>query len=409
MAKRFDIVVVGGGIVGLATARALRRHSPDHSIALLEKEPQLGMHQTGHNSGVIHSGIYYAPSSLKARLTLEGRTELLAFCAAEKISTLPTGKLVVAADASELPGLDRLLAQATANGIPGVTRLDRDAMEARAPGVAGVAGLWVPSTAIVDYPGVARRLGERLVVAGVEVGRGVEVQAALAQPDGWRLETSAEAYEAKFVVNCAGLGSDLLARRMGTDPTVSIVPFRGDYYELEGAPRRQVHTLVYPVPDLRFPFLGVHLTPTVQGTVLAGPNSALALAREGYHRGAFDARELVRLAEFPGLWAMLRKYPGMAVHEWLRSWGREEFLFAIRRLWPSVGLADLGARYSGVRAQAIRPDGTLEDDFVLLSGPHALHVVNAPSPAATASFAIAEQVVRAAGFAGTGRPGELRG
>ncbi len=403
MGERFDIVVVGGGIVGLATARSLRRHRPEDSLALLEKEPELAAHQTGHNSGVIHSGIFYAPGSLKARLTREGRAELLAFCAAEKIATRPTGKLVVASDASEMPALDRLMTQARANGVPGVMRLDRPAMDAAAPGVAGVAALWVPSTAIVDYPGVAQRLGRQLEAAGVRVSRGAEVTAAEPRPDGWHLETGAGGLDARFIVNCAGLDADLLARRLGTDPTVSIVPFRGDYYELEGTPRSGIHALVYPVPDPRFPFLGVHLTPTVRGTVLAGPNAALALDREGYHRGAVDGRELVRLAEFPGVWAMLRRYPGMAAHEWLRSWGREEFLYAIRKLWPSVELEDLGARYSGVRAQAIRPDGTLEEDFVLRPGPHALHVINAPSPAATASFAIAEEVVRAAGFAGAVR------
>jgi (S)-2-hydroxyglutarate dehydrogenase len=400
MGERLEVGVVGGGVFVLATARSLHRHHPGASVALVEKEPEVGAHQTGHNSGVVHSGIFYSPGSLKARLTQAGRAELLAFCAAERITSQATGKLVLAEDASQVPALDRLFRQATANGVPGVTRLDRAGIDARAPGAAGVAALWVPSTAIVDYLGVAQRLRRRLEEAGVRVSCGVEVVATESRVDGWHLGTSVGGLEAKFVVNCAGLGADLLAQRMGTDPTVSIVPFRGDYYELEGSPRREVHTLVYPVPDPRFPFLGVHLTPTVRGTLLAGPNAALALDREGYRRGAVDPQELLRLAEFPGLWGMLRRYPSMAVHEWLRSWSREEFLTGIRRLWPSVGPGDLGARTSGVRAQAIHPDGTLEDDFVLRSGPNALHVINAPSPAATAAFAIAEHVVRAAGLVG---------
>jgi (S)-2-hydroxyglutarate dehydrogenase len=402
MTERFDVTIVGGGIVGLATARALHRRRPELRVAVLEKEAELGHHQTGHNSGVVHSGVAYLPGSLKATLTREGRAELLAFCARERIRTAPVGKLIVATRADELPELERLRARGAANGVPGVSRLDRAGLDAAAPGVAGLAALRVPSAAIVDYHEVAERLGARLAEDGVDVRRRAEVTEVSPGSDGWELRAGSENLRAGFVINCGGLRSDLLARQMGVDPKVQIVPFRGDFYELEGRVRTGVRTLVYPVPDPRFPFAGVHLTPTVDGRLLAGPNAAVAFDREGYRPSAFDLREAVRLASFPGTWSLLRENPTVAAHEWLRSWSPAEFLEGIRSLWPDVSPADLGARRSGVRAQAVRPDGTLEEDFVLLRDRAALHVVNAPSPAATASFAIAERVVEAAGFSAPG-------
>ncbi len=405
MAERVDVAVVGGGIVGLATATEIARRRPELRLAVVEKEAAIGCHQTGHNSGVVHSGVFYAPGSRKAALTLRGRAALLAYCARERLPVGPIGKLVVAPTPAAVPALDRIAARARANGVAGVVRRSPQELAERLPGLRAAAALEVPSAAIVDFRAVAQRLAEGLARRGGEIRLGVRVEGAARAPDGWRLSTSEGEIAAGLVVNCAGLGSDLLARSMGAAPGVRIVPFRGDFYELNGPTRLAVRTLVYPVPDPRFPFAGVHLTPTVDGRLLAGPNAALALAREGYARGAVETAEVARLLTHPEPWRLLRRAPGAAAREWLRSWSPAEFLAAIRTLWPSAAPEELGARRSGVRAQAVRPDGTLEEDFVLVRAPGALHVVNAPSPAATASFAIAEEIVAAAGLAGRGPAG----
>lgn len=398
--ERFDVAVIGAGLVGLATARALVALRPESSVGVLEKESAVAAHQSSHNSGVVHSGIYYAPGSLKARLCLLGRRLLLEFAAERGIRTRAVGKLIVATRVKELGALDRLEQQALGNGISDVRRIDRTELERQAPGVAGVAATEVPSAAIIDYPAVARAVAAELNGHG-----GVRTESPLLgatrRSDGWVLETPDGNVTARYVVNCAGLECDLVARSMGIDPPISIVPFRGDFYRLGEPVRSAIRRLIYPTPDPRVPFLGVHLTPTVDGELLAGPNAALALHREGYGRGSIDARELARLSAFPGTFAMLRRYGGLAARETLRSWGRAEFLAAIRRLYPSVSAHALGARSSGVRAQAVRRDGSMEDDFVLVRGPASLHVLNAPSPAATAAFAIGERVASEAGFGPT--------
>ena len=392
MTDRFRLVVVGGGIVGLTTARALRARHPDWSIGLLEKEPEVGLHQTGHNSGVIHSGVYYRPGSLKARLTLEGRAALLDYAARERIPVRPIGKLIVASRPEEEGTLDELLRRARANGVDSVQRLTAPDLRARLPGVAGVGALDVPSAAIIDYPGVARSLADRLQKEGVVVRTGAALSGARDAGDAWQLETGGEELRAGFVVNCGGLEADLVARSMGVRPPVEIFPFRGDYYALSDRVRARVPCLVYPVPDPNLPFLGVHLTPTVRDELLIGPNAALALAREGYSPGRFDARALWAMSSFSGTVGLARRYAGLAAREWLRSWSPRAYLETARTLWPDLRPEDLGRRSSGVRAQAVRPDGSLEDDFVFVRGPRALHVLNAPSPAATASFAIAERI-----------------
>jgi len=396
MVDRFDLVIVGGGIVGLATARAIRARRPDWSLAVLEKEPNVGTHQTGHNSGVVHSGVYYRPGSLMARLCLEGRSALLAFAAQERIPTRVIGKVIVATRAEELATIDTLEARARANGVASVRRLSVDEVTHRLPGVAALGGLDVPSTSIIDYPAVARRLAALLASDGVAILAGQPLRGARPSGDGWQL-TAQEECSAHYVVNCAGLQCDLVARLMGTVPPVTIVPFRGDFYHLTARMRALVPCLVYPVPDPDVPFLGVHLTPTIDGDLLAGPNAALALAREGYRPGTWDLRQLMRMMEFRGTLGLALGYGSLAAREWLRSWSPVAFLDAIRTLWPSATRSDLGPRTSGVRAQAVRPDGTLEDDFVFVRGEHALHVFNAPSPAATAAFAIGERVADEAG------------
>ncbi len=403
MSDRFDLVVVGGGIVGLASARAIRRRHPRLSVAVLEKEPAVGLHQTGHNSGVVHSGVYYRPGSLKARLCHDGRAELLDFAAAEGIPSRTVGKLIVAARPAELGMLDELHRRARANAVDGVARLGAAELVGRLPGVAGLGALYAPTAAIIDYGAVARRLAERLSADGVAVLTARALRAARPTEAGWRLDTGGGGVDAGYVVNCAGLHSDLVARLMGTDPPVAIVPFRGEFYRLSDRLRDRVPTLVYPVPDPRLPFLGVHLTPTISGELLAGPNATVALAREGYRRGQWDPAEVARQLAFRGTAGLARRYGRFAAGEWFKSWSPAAYLAAIRSVWPSATADDLGARTSGVRAQAVRPDGSLEDDFVFVRADRALHVLNAPSPAATAAFAIAEAVADAAGVVGGGR------
>lgn len=401
MSERFDLVVVGGGIVGLAAAREIHARRPECSLAVLEKEDAVGAHQSGHNSGVVHSGVYYRPGSLKARLCLDGRAKLLAFAAREGIRTRPVGKVIVATRPAEVDVLATLVSRARENGVASVRRLSADEVAARLPGVVACGGLDIPTAAIIDYPSVAQRLAAALAADGVAVLSHRELRAARPAAVGWRLEADGEV-EARFVVNCAGLECDLVAQQMGVRPPVTIVPFRGDFYQLSDRMRARVPCLVYPVPDPDVPFLGVHLTPTVDGGLLAGPNAALALRREGYRPGAWDLRQLWRMAVFRGTVGLARRYGGLAAREWMKSWSPAAFLAAVQALWPSVERTDLGARTSGVRAQAVRPDGTMEDDFVFARTPGALHVLNAPSPAATAAFAIAERVADAAGISRTG-------
>jgi len=398
MTERFDVAVIGAGIVGLASARAILARAPGLSIAVLEKERGIASHQTGHNSGVVHSGVYYKPGSLKAGLCLAGRRALLEFAEERGIRSARIGKFIVASRKEELPALDTIEGRARANRVPDVRRIDGTELRSRAPGVEGVAALDIPSAAIIDYPAVARALAQELEGhGGVRTDSGVET--ATPRAEGWTLVTTSGEVECRFVVNCAGLECDLVAALMGVRPPVAIVPFRGDYYHVTEPTRSSITTLIYPLPDPEMPFLGVHLTPMIDGSVLAGPNAAIAFAREGYRPGTLDPYELARLAAFSGTFGMLRRYGGIAAREWLRSWGPAEFLAAIRVLYPAARRADLGARTSGVRAQAVRANGSMEDDFVFVHGPSALHVLNAPSPAATASFAIGERIATEAGFA----------
>jgi len=404
MAERFDVAIVGAGIVGLATARAIHERRPDSTVVVLDKEREVAAHQSGHNSGVVHSGVYYRPGSLKARLCLEGRAALLEFAARENVRCRKIGKVIVASRPEELPALRTIEERARANGVADVRPLSPAEMQSRLPEVVGVAALEVPSAAIIDYREVARRLVALLAAGGVVTRLSSEVRSTALGDGGWTLDTPMGEVSARYVINCGGLGSDLLARRMGVSPPVTIVPFRGDFYHLGERLRPRVPCLVYPVPDPDLPFLGVHLTPTVDGELLAGPNAALALAREGYRHGQWTLSQLSRMAMFPGTIGLARRYGAYSAREWLKSWSPAQFLSSIQTLWPTVEAADLASRSSGVRAQAVRPDGSLEDDFVLVPGPRSLHVLNAPSPAATASFAIGMRVAYEAGFVPTGAP-----
>ena len=398
----FDFAVIGAGMVGLATARTVRERRPGASLVVLEKEPTVAAHQSGHNSGVVHSGVYYRPGSLKARMCLEGRAQLIEFAAREGIPCSRIGKLIIASTPEEVPALTAIEKTARANGVHDVRRLAPGELASRLPGVVGTGAVEVPSAAITDYPAIARRISALLAAVGVETRLSTGVRSARFHEGVWVLDTSKGEVRARYVINCAGLQSDLIAESMGVHPPVRIVPFRGDFYGLSERLRSRIPCLVYPVPDPDLPFLGVHLTPTVDRKLLAGPNAALALSREGYRGGQWTLAELAQMALFPGTLGLARRYGMYAAREWLKSWSPAEFVEAVRRLWPEVEEDDLVEHSSGVRAQAVRPDGTLEDDFVLVPGAHALHVLNAPSPAATAAFAIAERIADEAGVRPTG-------
>jgi L-2-hydroxyglutarate oxidase len=389
---RIDVVVVGAGIVGLTTARALLRRDPGRRIVVIDKETTPGHHQTGHNSGVIHSGVYYRPDSGKATLVAAGRRSLLPFLDEHAIPYDLCGKVVVAVDQDEVARLDALEVRAAENGVP-AERIDRAALREREPHIEGVAALLVPSAGIVDYGAVCEAVAAELRAAGAELRLGTTVLGTETTPDGVELATSAGPVRAGSLVNCAGLHCDRVAEAAGADTRgLRIMPFRGEYYELAPHARGLVNHLVYPLPDPDFPFLGVHLTRMIDGSIHAGPNAVPALEREGYRWRDVDLRDAAEIAFSRRTWILARRYWRKEVGEVHRSLSRRAFLKALRRLCPDLTDADLEPSAAGVRAQAIAPDGTLLDDFAFADGPRAVHVVNAPSPAATASFAIAETV-----------------
>jgi L-2-hydroxyglutarate oxidase len=384
--------VIGAGILGLAVARELHRRRPGSSIAVLEKEEQVGFHQTGHNSGVIHAGIYYVPGSLKARLCVEGARDLYDFCEERGVAFERCGKLIVALDETELPGLDELERRGTANAVPGLRRVGPDELREIEPHAAGVAALHSPGTGIVDFPGVARALAEELRVAGVEVATGCAVHDV--RPAGGRLRIAHARGEtsARFAVFCAGGWSDRLAVRAGAPADPRIVPFRGAYLKLRPEKRALVRSLIYPVPDPQLPFLGVHLTKHVSGEVLVGPTALLAPSRDAYTLGRVRPRDVAGTLAWPGTWRMARRWWRTGVVEMRYAASRSQFAREAARYVPGLTAADVEPAFAGVRAQALGRDGKLVDDFVFSRTERALHVRNAPSPAATSSLAIARMV-----------------
>jgi L-2-hydroxyglutarate oxidase len=386
-------LIIGGGIVGLAIARELSRRDPGRSIVLLEKEEEVGRHQSTHNSGVLHAGLYYQPGSLKARLAVSGVRMMTEFCRHHGVAHEICGKVVVATSADELPSLERLWDRGQRNGLRGLRRLNSDELREIEPHAAGVAAVQVPEEGIVDYAGVCAALRRELEAAGVDVRTGAKVISIRATADGWAVGTEAGEWEADFLINCAGLFSDRVAELAGIARTVRIVPFRGEYFLLRPEAQRLVRHLIYPVPDARFPFLGVHFTRMIGGGVEAGPNAVLALAREGYSWSDVSPRDLADALTFPGLWRFMVRYPALCSHEIVRSLSRALAVKSLQRLVPEVTAADLTPGGAGVRAQAMHVDGTLIQDFWLEQRPRALHVLNAPSPAATASLAIARELV----------------
>jgi L-2-hydroxyglutarate oxidase len=388
---QYDIAVIGGGIVGLATAMAITR-TASATLIVLEAEDRVAAHQTGHNSGVIHSGLYYKPGSLKARNCVEGRQEMYRFCEEHGIAHERCGKVVVATSAAEVPALDELERRGQANGLQGLRRLGPQELREREPHVAGVAGLLVPETGIVDYTQVAQSYARLVAQAGGAVQTGSRVGRVVGQACGFVLQTSTGEIGCRSLINCAGLQSDRVARLCGLDPGLQIVPFRGEYYKLTPARQGLVRQLIYPVPDPAFPFLGVHFTRMIHGGVEAGPNAVLALKREGYRLTSVSVRDVLGMATFAGFWRMARRYWRTGAGEFYRSLSKGAFVRALQKLMPEIQAADLEPGGAGVRAQAVDRDGRLVDDFRILQGERMIHVLNAPSPAATASISIGRTI-----------------
>jgi L-2-hydroxyglutarate oxidase len=389
-AKR--IIIVGGGIIGLATALKLSQRFPDTKVVVLEKENDVARHQSGNNSGVLHAGLYYKPGSLKARLAVSGIREMVAFCQENGIHHEICGKLVVAVDETEVARLHNLYERGQQNGLLGLRLLDRPQMLEIEPHVAGVAAVHVPQEGIVDYIQVCHVMVKKIEEAGGRVVTGACVNKMQAQNDGWLVRTGAGDWEADYVVNCAGLQCDRVAGLAGEKREVRIVPFRGEYFKIKPARQHLVRHLIYPVPDPEFPFLGVHFTRLIEGGVEAGPNAVLAGAREGYRKTDINLLDIYDALSFSGLWRFMDKHKRMSWEEIKRSFSRKLFCRALQRLVPEIRVEDLEHGGAGVRAQAMSPEGELLQDFCLVRRPRALHVLNAPSPGATASLAIGGEI-----------------
>ncbi|SDU21459.1 L-2-hydroxyglutarate oxidase [Verrucomicrobium sp. GAS474] len=386
--------VIGGGIIGLATAIKLLKSHPGAEVVVYEKDARPGQQQTTHNSGVLHCGLYYKPGSLKARLAVSGIREMVAFCQEHGIAHEICGKLVVATDEAEVVRLRALQERGVANGLSGLEWLDAGPMREIEPHVAGIAALRVPQEGIVDYAQVVVAMAAEIGRLGGTIRCNAKLKRACPEGGGWRLETAAGDFAADFLINCGGLHSDRVAGAAGEKSPVKIVPFRGEYYELRPDRQFLVRNLIYPVPDPTFPFLGVHFTRLIHGGIEAGPNAVLAWAREGYRKTDVNPFDLWDALSFPGLWKFLNKHRRMCWEEIERSWSKRLFCASLQRLVPDVRIDDLSAGGAGVRAQAMDPSGELVQDFSLIRRPNALHVVNAPSPGATASLAIGEEIVR---------------
>lgn len=385
----FDVVIIGAGIVGLATAMEL---AGEQKLVVLDKEATVAAHQTGHNSGVIHAGLYYKPGSLKAKTGVEGSRLMIEFCQEHDLPYELCGKVVVALNEAELPRLEELYRRGTANGVPGLRKLTAEEVHELEPHAMGVAGLHSPQTGIVDYVAVARTYAKIVEQRGGEIRLGTKVTGIEQRPGEMVIKTNGNEVHTRTVVNCAGLGCDLIAKMTASTGGLRIIPFRGEYYELAPRSRHLVRGLIYPVPDPRFPFLGVHFTKKIGGSVEAGPNAVLAFAREGYKKTSLNVGFALGLAVFPGFWRMATRYWRMGLGEFYRSWVRSAFVSALQKLVPELCADDIAAGGAGVRAQAMDGKGNLLDDFCFVESENAIHVLNAPSPAATASISIGRAV-----------------
>lgn len=392
-----QICIIGGGLVGLATALQLRRRRPRDGLLLLEKEPGFGRHQSTHNSGVLHAGLYYKPGSSKAKMAVSGIRLMTEYCRRKGVAHEICGKLVVAVDPSEVPRLKSLHERGIKNGLGGLEWLEGDAIREIEPNVAGVAALRVPEEGIVDYEAVIGAMVAEAGSAGIGLRADARVERLVPDGKGWRIESKAGVFAADFIVNCAGLHCDRVSELAGEPRTTRIVPFRGEYYKLRPERAGLVRNLIYPVPDSTFPFLGVHFTRLIHGGVEAGPNAILATAREGYRKGDVNLGDLWDAATFPGLWRFIGRHRSMCWEEIVRSFSKRRFCASLQRLVPALRESDLMPGGSGVRAQAMTPRGELVQDFQLIERSNALHVLNAPSPAATASLAIGDEIARRIG------------
>jgi L-2-hydroxyglutarate oxidase len=391
--KDCDVAVIGAGIVGLAVGLQLIRKNPDLKIIILDKENEVASHQTGHNSGVIHSGLYYKPGSLKARLCVEGSAAMIRFCQDHAIPHEVCGKIIVATEEREIPGLNELLRRGRENGVASLRELDPQQIREIEPHAIGLRGIHVPTTAITDFKMVSEKYAELIKQGGGEVLTGSGVTRILRETAGVVLETASGTIHARFAVNCAGLQSDLVAKMAGASLGLRIVPFRGEYYELVPAKHHLIKGLLYPVADPRFPFLGVHFTRRIHGGVEAGPNAVLSLKREGYTRTSFNLSDTVSTALFGGFWKMASKNWKSGAEEFYRSWNKQAFTRALQKLLPDLSEQDIRPAGSGVRAQALDRHGKLLDDFHFVYQDRILHVCNVPSPAATASLLIGRDIV----------------
>lgn len=389
-----DVVIVGAGIVGLATALAVQHRQPDARILILEKERSIGRHQTGRNSGVIHAGVYYAPGSLKAQFCRDGAARMREFCNEHGIPWEDCGKLIVATDPAELTRMERLYRRARANGIR-IEMLDADAAHEAEPNIRAVGALFARDTGIVDFARVAQRMAELFIDRGGEIRFGATVFSGRDQDDGVEIDSSVGSFAAGKAVFCAGLWADRMARIFGAQEDFRIVPFRGEYFRILNQPDDLVRHLIYPVPDPERPFLGVHLTRKMDGGFTVGPNAVLAGARDGYRKFDVNLRELAQAALWPGFWRLIGRNLRPALSELAGSSSKYLYLRKVRKYCPQIGLADLAPYRSGIRAQAVRPDGTLIEDFLFTRSRHSLHVCNAPSPAATASIPIGDHIAQA--------------
>ena len=397
-----DFAVIGGGIVGLSTARSLLRRYSGAGVLVLEKEAGWARHQTGHNSGVIHSGVYYKPGSLKARFSKEGGERLVEFCREHGIAYEICGKVIVATEPEEIPSLRNLYERGVKNGLE-VEKIGPEELKELEPHATGIAALKVPSTGIVDFVGVTTAFAKMVAREGGELRTGAEVTGISETGDGVELRTPGESFRARVLVNCAGLHSDRVAALSRVEAGAKVVPFRGEYYELKPERRYLVRNLIYPVPDPNFPFLGVHFTRSVEGGVEAGPNAVLSLAREGYKKTDLNARDLAETLSYPAFWRLVGRNWRTGVGEIWRSLSKKAFVRGLRRLVPEVEEDDLVPTEAGVRAQALMKDGALIDDFLIVEGERSVHVLNAPSPAATACIPIGESIAdRVSALAGFG-------
>ena len=391
--READLLIIGAGIVGLATALECTRRFPALRVMVVDKEDRVAAHQTGHNSGVIHSGLYYKTGSLKARNCVAGAASMKCFCQEHSVPFEVCGKLVVAITRHEVPRLEQLYQRGVANGVPGLRMMTRDEFREIEPHCEGLEAIQVPSTGIVDYALVAQKYAELIRQAGGQIVFKAKVVGLRADGGKNIVETEAGAFRARYVINCAGLYSDAITRMAGVKTDLEIIPFRGEYYEVRPEKRSLIKSLIYPVPDPRFPFLGVHFTRRVNSSVEAGPNALLAFRREGYTGTSPDMTEAVEMLRFPGFWKMARKYWRMGMAEQYRSWVKSAFVKELQKLVPELQDADLAQGGSGVRAQALDARGNLVDDFYFVHSQNMIHVCNVPSPAATASLEIGREIV----------------